>query len=133
MFLVDLLDYFRVKKYYWYVVQNYVHKGSGNKISLHRYLLNAPKDYVVDHWNHNTVDNRRINLRLCTRVENHKNIKIFVTNTTGCPCVERNGNGYCVRVWDKGKRYYLGNFKTLEKAMEVRREWDIKHGKRIFY
>jgi hypothetical protein len=31
---------------------------------LHRFLLDAPSDMKVDHINHNTLDNRKINLRI---------------------------------------------------------------------
>ena len=40
---------------------------------LHRLIMNCPKDKIVDHINHNTLDNRKINLRICTRAENSYN------------------------------------------------------------
>jgi hypothetical protein len=39
-------------------------------INIHRQILNAPKGACVDHINGDTLDNRRINLRLCTIQQN---------------------------------------------------------------
>jgi hypothetical protein len=37
--------------------------------TLHRFLLNPPPNMVVDFINHNGLDCRLENLRLCTRLE----------------------------------------------------------------
>jgi len=45
---------------------------------LHRFIVgeeNIPKGKHIDHINDNTLDNRRENLRICTRSENMKNRK----------------------------------------------------------
>lgn len=62
---------------YVYRKLNQVEK-SGRKtrrISLHRFIMNAPDGMEVDHINGNGLDNRRENLRICTRSENAKNIR----------------------------------------------------------
>src|SRR5512146_1126738 len=40
---------------------------------LHRFILDAPRGMYVDHINHDTLDNRRCNLRLCTKQQNQCN------------------------------------------------------------
>jgi hypothetical protein len=42
-------------------------------IRMHRLIINAPDGLDVDHINGNRLDNRRENLRLCTRSQNHQN------------------------------------------------------------
>lgn len=52
----------------------YVSGWNGEKVvSLHRFIMNPKKKLVVDHINHNGLDNRRANLRVCTQAENTQN------------------------------------------------------------
>lgn len=45
------------------------------KVYLHRLILNARPGELVDHANRNKLDNRRENLRLCTKAQNAANAK----------------------------------------------------------
>ena len=47
--------------------------GTIFRITMHRLILGAPKGMVVDHIDRNTMNNTRVNLRLCTQAENSKN------------------------------------------------------------
>lgn len=55
----------------------YAYGKEGTKsVMMHRFLMDAGKSHVVDHYNHDTLDNRRIeNLRLATRSQNSQNRK----------------------------------------------------------
>lgn len=55
-------------KYYYIQLQK-----RGEKQYLHRLIMGNPEGYDIDHINHNTLDNRKENLRLFTRSENSKN------------------------------------------------------------
>lgn len=72
--LIDLEDLERVLRYKWRLsTGNYVRGGKGNFDWLHRFIMNCPKDMEVDHIEHNTLDNRKHKLRICTHKENCNN------------------------------------------------------------
>ena len=48
-------------------------KRGEKAIYMHRLILDAPGDMEVDHINHNPLDNRRSNIRLCTRSQQNQN------------------------------------------------------------
>jgi hypothetical protein len=54
---------------YWYAVAWY----QGKMVSMHRFVAGEPKGKLVDHRNHNTLDNQDCNLRVCTRAQNCQN------------------------------------------------------------
>jgi hypothetical protein len=51
--------------------------------TIHRIVTACPADMVVDHINHNGLDNRKSNLRVMSQEENLINKKVFSTNKTG--------------------------------------------------
>ena len=48
-------------------------EGRQKSIYMHRVIMNAKRGQYVDHRNHDTLDNRRVNLRLCTHGQNQAN------------------------------------------------------------
>ncbi len=92
----------------WYVLR---HK-KGECIRMHRQILNAPKKLVVDHINHNGLDNRKSNLRLCTIAENQRN---RLPNKKGTS-VYKGVHWYSrIKRWSTRMRYngrviFLGNY-----------------------
>lgn len=117
-FYVDLEDYIKVRNISWYEAQNgYIaHKDSGKKvIFMHRFILNAPKDKIVDHINHNRKDNRKSNLRLV-------NYKLNNLNRTKKPkgiSKYKVGKNEYFKVQLNG---YRGNYKTYNEAKKIRDE-----------
>jgi hypothetical protein len=88
--LLDNEDYKKVVslgKWNIHVVRGkpYVQKRmKGNKLTyLHRYLTGAERGQYVDHINHNTLDNRRSNLRICSNGANLRNGSLRPNNKTG--------------------------------------------------
>lgn len=85
--IVDDEDFEEVNKHKWcssfsiytkcYVAIRVLPKKDNDKkqmLLMHRFILNAPKEFMVDHINHNSLDNRKINLRLCTNSQNQMNV-----------------------------------------------------------
>lgn len=60
---------------YWYAVSSYLRDGRFGKYRMHRLIVGAGKDQFVDHINGDGLDNRRVNLRVCSRAENSRNRK----------------------------------------------------------
>ena len=86
--------------------------------AMHRLILNAPKNLLVDHINHNTLDNRKKNLRLATKLENSHNRKRCKRNTSGYKGVtwSKLHNKWRSRICVESKRLHLGLFDTAEEA-----------------
>lgn len=90
--IVDKEDYEKLSNYKWHLVvqrkhrSGYVYTGiEGHEIAMHRFLLGLPHGdkRQVDHINGNTLDNRRSNLRICSRPENMWNMSMRPSNTSG--------------------------------------------------
>lgn len=78
--VIDLEDAEKCKNYKWFlsfdeILNSFYVKTFKYPYSLHRVIMDCPKGFVVDHINHNTLDNRKVNLRICTHAENMKNRK----------------------------------------------------------
>lgn len=80
--MVDDADFEELNKFKWYAdkIGNtfYAKRRAfvGDKytaVYMHRHILMPPKNIVVDHKNHNGLDNQRSNLRECTRGQNQIN------------------------------------------------------------
>jgi hypothetical protein len=76
--LVDSEDVDRVSLHTWRAIKQcrvwYAFaKVGGRDLSLHRFVLEAKSGQVVDHINRDGLDNRKTNLRFCTRGENRRN------------------------------------------------------------
>jgi hypothetical protein len=54
-----------------------------NQVLVHRLIMGSPEGMDVDHINGNGLDNRRKNLRVCTRSQNAMNKKLRSDSTTG--------------------------------------------------
>lgn len=86
---------------------------------LHRMVLSICDERFVDHINGDRLDNRRENLRICTKTTNAQNKRMHRSNRLGMKGVFPQGNRYVAQICAGGKRRYLGCYETPEEAHEV--------------
>jgi hypothetical protein len=91
-------------------------------IQAHRLIMDAPKGKEVDHINHETLDNRKENLRVVSKSVNQLNRnKGNKTNKLGIRGVhfdEKIGK-YRAQIQINKIKYHLGLHKTAEEAAEA--------------
>lgn len=98
--------------------QRGIRNSCKNPQYLHRLIMNAPPGLDVDHINGNGLDNRRQNLRLCTRSQNNANRHRSQSKSTGVKGVhfEKCTGKWRAEIHCDGKRHTLGRFDCLEAA-----------------
>jgi hypothetical protein len=95
--IVDDEDYAELAQYSWkakpngpgnnvYAVRNSKVDGKNVTIRMHRYVMQYVGALDIDHINHNSLDNRKQNLRVVTRSINCKNRKTIVRKVTCGRC-----------------------------------------------
>ena len=89
----------------------------GSTKYLHRLILNAPRGYLVDHIDGDTLNNQKSNLRIVSQHGNQHNAKGKV-NQTGFPNVRKLGKRFQGRVKVMGRKISIGAFETAAEAFE---------------
>lgn len=125
-FFISAEDYDYARTACWYKnSQGYLCTRINNKIiRFHREILNPLRDELVDHINHNTLDNRRENLRICNKSQNAQNMKKRVDNKSGVTGVRwsKAANKWQAVITKNKKVYNLGCYSDFEKAVAARKE-----------
>lgn len=107
--LVDEEDFARFSHYGWstfsadqegperrYVCRSVWSGGASRQVYLHREIMGAAEGQLVDHINGDPLDNRRANLRLCTRRQNSIN-RAYPLPPSGYRGVHQQENGQFYR------------------------------------
>lgn len=138
---IDIEDIDKCKKYNWRIRNMkkgtpyfFAKDNKKNVIHLHRYIMNCPKDKIIDHVNTlDHLDNRKSNLRITDNSTNAINIKNKKNNTSGYKNISYNKieNKWNVHIQKYKKILLNKNFKTLEEAILARDEF-IKKNRAIY-
>lgn len=120
-FLVDDQDLPLIDGLVWEVVQSgrVSTKSLGAWVTLHRFIVrHVPDGMVVDHINGNPLDNRRANLRVCTRAQNSQNVKRRSSNKSGYKGVswDSERGKWVAKIAVENKDHFLGRFDSKEAA-----------------
>ena len=153
-FYIDLDDADKVSKYTWSVMRARRNEYNGEDVGygsyyyassckcyketkhtlLHRYIMNAPKNMLVDHIDRDTHNMRKYNMRLCDRITNSLNKKMPRHNTSGYRGVIFYDYGTMVThpkwyafLTYKKRKIHLGYFENIEDAIQARRDGEIKY------
>lgn len=132
--IIDTEDWDRVKQRRWGIhfdptIDNFYvlwHNSNKEWTSLHNFILN---NKWIDHINHNTLDNRKINLRICNNIQNKQNSRIYRNNTSGYKGVtwHKPSSKWISHITINKKYMHLGYFKDKIDAAKVYNEMAIKY------
>lgn len=103
-------------------------KKRQRQIRMHRLIMNAGVGDEVDHINHDTLDNRKCNLRLVTHAENMRNKALQHNNKTGVAGVSFNKskNKWSAGIGTNGKFKEIGTFVSFGDAVAARKKAEIE-------
>jgi len=134
--IIDTIDA-DLTRFSWCLCDKYARaRIFGKKMLLHRVILERKlgrpllDNEQCDHINRNHLDNRRDNLRVCSRDENARNRKPSRLSKTGLKGVvyPDRSHGFRAQIMYQKKRYWLGSFDTAEEAHQAY----LEAAKRLF-
>jgi hypothetical protein len=110
---VDAADFDWINRRNWCLYNGYAaRREKGKTIYLHRAIMQPPQGMVVDHVNHNRLDDTRANLKVCTQRENLRNSEKrrgTASRFRGLYFEKRTGK-WCARIKFEGGYIYIGSF-----------------------
>ncbi|MBN2133457.1 MAG: HNH endonuclease, partial [Sedimentisphaerales bacterium] len=110
---VDAADYEWLSRYTWYLQNGYpARRAKGKIVLMHADIMKPPKGMMVDHINHNKMDNTRVNLRNCTRQQNIHNARKHRDGRSRYKGViyRKDMKKWGARIYYEGKQIWLGSY-----------------------
>lgn len=120
-------QYSPITKTYYVVGSVTRPSGKRERILLHRLITNAEKGLVVDHINHDTLNNTKSNLRVVTYKENNENRVETARNNTKLKGISwnRTVRKWQVKVTIDGEKKMVGQFSSYPEAREERLKYGV--------
>ena len=123
---IDNEDFEKIKGHTWrlnsrgYIVTWLRVDKKKKAVLMHRLIMGVDKEpVVVDHVDHNKLNNRKSNLRICSNAENLRNRVVSKNNKLGAKGIYKVNNKFRVRIVANKTNYNLGSFESLEEAKIV--------------
>lgn len=134
--IVDFDDYDWLSQWRWGYSNGYARRidysqGASRRVYMHREILCAPEGSYTDHANRDRLDNRRVNIRLCTQSQNCVN-RPTKKSVWGFKGVSRHVHWesrnlkkpFMARIQQKNPKVYLAAyFSTPEEAARQYDKW----------
>lgn len=112
--IVDIDKYSDLSMYTWYLNKDGYATGTINnsKILMHRYIIAPDKNQIIDHINHNRIDNRVSNLRISDNSRNSHNVskQSNVSSIYKGVSFRKDTCKYQAYIAKDGKRHVIGCF-----------------------
>jgi len=96
-------------------------KEKGKTVYMHREIMNAPAGIEIDHINGNGLDNRRVNLRVCTAAQNQQNStkRAHCSSKFKGVALSKNQKKWTARICINGKKIWIGRYRSEFEAAEA--------------
>jgi hypothetical protein len=130
--IVDPEDFERLNKHKWYAhkigntfyaVRTAGPRRNRRNIWMHREIIRLPRHLVVDHINHDGMDNRKANLRPATRAQNNYNRLIIKRKGSSSKykgiAWKKENKKWQAQIHFNGECIFLGYFKDEIKAAKA--------------
>ena len=119
-FEIDVEDYPIVMQHTWHCdSKGYVATNINGKIrKLHQLIMNTPKGMETDHINGDIKNNKKTNLRICTRAQNQHNQKPWVGGSSKYKgvCFYKKYGNWLVQIHINKKRIHIGYYPSEKEA-----------------
>jgi len=129
--LVDDEDFQWLNQYRWHIsTHNYAEtKVEGKNIYMHRLVNKTPVGSLTDHINRDTLDNRRMNLRIADKRINSINRGLQSNNTSGYKGIswQKRTSKWEAYIWIRGVKIHLGRFNSVDEAAIARQKAERVH------
>jgi hypothetical protein len=121
--LVDDEDYEYLNQWKWcavksrytfYASRGIMRDGKWTSERMHRVILNPRERELIDHRDHDGLNNQKSNLRICTNGQNQMNKR--PASATGYKGVYKDFGKYKASIEFNNKRLLLGVYRTPEEA-----------------